>query len=446
MHLKAWHAAIAVACCCLLTARATAPADSNPLQAQSVAKLDSLLEGLDALAMFNGSVIIDRGGGVEYRRDIGMADYGLGVKVAPDTRFRIASLSKLYTDAVVASLVEKQILSPDQTVDTWLPDFPNAGKVRLSHIMEHSSGIPHTNEQEWGAGDIVLDRAEIVRRLSELPPEFEPGTERRYSNGGYAVLVAALEKATGLPWPKLMEREVLRPLGLENTQVVEDSRRVFEKIANGYEPGPTIGSRRQSRPYAIEMRPGGGDMIASAGDVQRFFSAIWRDDFAGESGDEWLRTGEQTRAATGRSPGFYSAVLYEPARDILVVSLANNYAADFNWAESLAAVAMGRDGFIQGVPELAQKPWQADQRFMGPWRYEIERYSQSLTVRENADGSLYIDDDVSQTRAALLPRAGGGYVETLYFGLCDWAGGEGEERIRCSRWYPEGFVADFVRR
>jgi CubicO group peptidase (beta-lactamase class C family) len=406
--------------------------------------MDDLLDQLDALAMFNGTVLIDRGGEVIYRREVGQADYGLEVPIGPRTRYRIASLSKMYTDAAVASLVEKGDLSLDKTIDEWLPGFPGADQIQIRQILEHRSGIPHTNAQPWGDGNVVLDLDEIVHRLSELPLDFEPGANRSYSNGGYAVLIYLLEKVTGLAWPELIAREVLRPLDLDDTGVVVDSRAVIRHMANGYEPGPTYASRRESRFYAVEMRPGGGDLFATAGDVHRFFSETWRGNFAGATGQAMFRANQDTRTMSGRSPGFNTAVLYEPAEDLLVISLANNYAADFNWAESLAAIVLGRKEFIQDAPELAAAPWRADDRMVGPWRYEIERFSQALRIGHNADGSLYVNDDESQTRTALLPLAGGGYLETLYFGRCEWNGGS-QDRIHCTRWYPEGFVADLIR-
>lgn len=408
-------------------------------------RLDQLLTDLDALAMFNGTVLIERGGKPVYRRSVGLADYSLDAPLGPQTRFRIASLSKAYCDAVVAALVDRGELSLDDPLARWIPDFPAAERIQLRHLLEHRSGVAHTNDQPWGEGPETLSRQEIVRRLARLPLDFEPGADQRYSNGGYAVLVEAMVRASGLDYPDLLRREVLQPLGLENTGVITDARSPTAHLATGWEPGPRHGERRRSRPYAPEMRPGGGDLYSTADDVQRFFSAVWRDDFGGQVGAELFRSDDGPRTYTGRAPGFSAAVLHVPDTDLLVVSLANNYAADFNWAESLAAIAAGEPGFIQAAPSLAPRPWKKAPRLQGDWRYEIERFSQHLRIDVNDDGSFYIEDAVSDTRTALLPLADGGFLETLYYGRCEWVDDHGP-RIRCTRWYPEGFVADLVPR
>ena len=417
---------------------------ANP-QTPYAPKLDSVLDRFGELAMFNGIVLVDREGDVEYRRHVGKAQYELDVEFGKDSKFRIASMSKLFAEAVVASLVEKNQLELQQTIDQWLPDFPGADQIQIQHILEHRSGIPHTNLQEWGDGIEVFPNDEIVRRLSQLPLDFEPGQDQSYSNGGYAVLVKVLENFSGQAWPELLDREVLIPLELKNTGVVRDTRLVMQGMVTGYEPGGTMGTRRHSRPYAVEMRPGGGDMYSTAEDMRVFTSAIWRGSFAGEAGDQLFRSREGVRTFTGRSPGFYASALYDPSDDLLVVSLANNYSADFNWAESITAIAQGKEQFIQGVPELAAKPWNADRRFVGDWRYETQRFSQQLSIGENADGSLYVNDGATSTQTALLPLKDGAYLETLYFGICRWADAD-DERITCSRLYPEGFVADWIRR
>src|SRR6185503_15459658 len=103
-----------------------------------------------------------------------------------------------------------------------------------------------------------------VQRLSQMKLDFEPGTKRRYSNGGFAVLTKMMELAAKKPYAEIMRDEVFAPLGLKRSGAIVDSRVAIPGSAVGYEPGPRVGSRRHSRPYYPESRPGGGSLYASA--------------------------------------------------------------------------------------------------------------------------------------------------------------------------------------
>lgn len=431
-------------CLALLVAAAPAAAQSELTRESPEARLEQLVDTLDAMAMFNGRIVIDRGGIPVQDVRTGYADYAYATEFDDETRFRIASLSKVYTDALVAVLIEEGRMSMDDPLSDYLPDFPNAARITIGQLVRHQSGIAHTNRMEWGDGSQSLTRDEIVERLAGEALDFEPGAETRYSNGGYTVLTAAIEVATGESFADTMQHNVLGPLGLDNTGFITDSRAVMPGLARGYEPGPVAGSRRESRFYAVEARPGGGDMYATMDDVRRFFAALYRDGFPGPAGQSAVfGSPGATRGMTGRSPGFYAVVHYNIANDLLVVSLANNYAADFAWGQTLAAIAMGDASLLDVLPEAARETGAPDTDMLGSFRYENPNYSQTLEISANEDGSLSISDLESGTRTALIAAEGGGYIETLFFGICHKVE---TDRISCSRFYDGGFTADLVRR
>ena len=157
--------------------------------------IDTFVGQFVDLAMFDGTILIDIGGDVVYQKTFGFAQREHGVLHDERTRFRIASVSKALTDASLAVMIGQGKFSLDTPIGRFIPDFQAADKITIGHILQHTSGIPHTNRQPWGDGSISLTTDEIVDRIAKLPLEFEPGTDSSYSNGGYAVIAKIMEIA-----------------------------------------------------------------------------------------------------------------------------------------------------------------------------------------------------------------------------------------------------------
>ncbi|MEM9208834.1 MAG: serine hydrolase domain-containing protein [Pseudomonadota bacterium] len=254
-------------------------------------RIHAFVEPFADFAMFNGGILIDQGGEVAFASHFGSANYEHAVPNAPETRFRIASVSKSVTDAAIGRLIDAGELSLDASLSDFLPGFPSADEITIEQLVTHRSGIPHSNDQPWGDGLETLELDEIVDRLAGLPLDFAPGTDRSYSNGGYAVLAKVLEVATGQKFAVALRQLVFEPLGMADSGHIADSRAIIRNLATGYEPGPYPGERRRSRYYAVEGRPGGGSLYATVADVHRFANGIFRDGFLTEQTTERLFDG-----------------------------------------------------------------------------------------------------------------------------------------------------------
>ena len=139
-------------------------------------QVDAFVGQFVDLAMFDGMILVDRGGEVIYEKAFGLANVEHNVANTVDTRFRIASVSKNLTDAALAKVMADGTFDRDTALATFLPDFPKADRITIGHLLDHSSGVPHTNAQPWGDGKTSLTLDEIIARLAEMPLDFEPGT------------------------------------------------------------------------------------------------------------------------------------------------------------------------------------------------------------------------------------------------------------------------------
>ena len=159
---------------------------------QTIPLPDTLAERVDAVVipyldagMFSGVVLIAEGDEVLLLKAYGRASYELEVPMETSTKFRIASLSKQFTSAALAVLLDRGVLSPESRVSEFIPSFPRGDDIRLTHLVHHTSGVPHTNTLAELEGVTHMELAELITLLATKGLDFDPGTGNSYSNGGY---------------------------------------------------------------------------------------------------------------------------------------------------------------------------------------------------------------------------------------------------------------------
>lgn len=407
-----------LACGCASTAQPVEPAVSPILPPGQVRALDRFVGQFTDLAMFDGVVLVDIGGDVVYRQSFGFANYELGVRHAPDHRFRIASVSKAVTDTAIAKLIEAGVIELDTPIAKYLPDFPSAESITVKHLLDHTSGIAHTNRLPWADGSVSFSTAEIVERLSTLPLDFPPGSETRYSNGGYAVAARILELVGDMSLTDVLRDALFEPLGMTDTGHLVDSRVPVSDLVTGYEPGDAPGQRRYPRFYAVEIRPGGGSLYSTADDLLRFTRAVFRDDFVPEKWRrEALGVDGDVYLSQGRSPGFVAKLFYRASDDMIVISLSNNYAVPADWAAAIAGLA---------APEPVEPSWIAIEPFatsVPAGHPMIGVYTSSfggvrVAIRRSPEGHLTMTFGDEDRATALIPLKDGAFLMPAYYQHC----------------------------
>jgi CubicO group peptidase (beta-lactamase class C family) len=405
-------------------------ADAAALREEHGRAVTRFVEPFVDLAMFDGTIVVDVAGEVVYRRSFGRAQHEFGVSHDERTRFRIASVSKTLTDAAFAVLIQRKLLALDTPLARYLPDFPSADSITIGHLLSHSSGIAHVNDLPWGDGHLSLGLDEIVARLARRPLDFEPGSDTSYSNGGYAVAAKVLEIAGHGSFAGVMRSTVFDPLGMEDTDHISDARAMVPNMATGYQPGSSPGARRHARFYAVEMRPGGGSIYSTVDDLLRFARSVFRDGFIDERlVRDVLGADEGPFLAQGRSPGFVAKLYVDRRRDVIVISLANNYAVPAGWAEAIADLATGdTDRAPWPGIERSTAPIEADDPRLG--RYRNSRGGDEIVIGRGEAGDLLLLDLDGGPPTALIPLADGAFLQPMYFQRCTQAAGSGSITCR----------------
>jgi len=205
-----------------------------------------------------------------------MANYELGVVNSAWTRFHVASVTKAFTAAAILLLAERGKLSLDDSVSRHLPAYPNGDRIRIKHLIKHTAGIPNLGSgSDWARQERLPHiTEELVALFKDLPLDFEPGSQSRYSNSNYNLLTLIIEKVSGQSYESFLRENILTPLGLRTIVDGSDMTRLVPNRATGVEPA---GIRDVRLPRFIDWssRRGSGSLVTTASDLDRFVEALY---------------------------------------------------------------------------------------------------------------------------------------------------------------------------
>jgi CubicO group peptidase (beta-lactamase class C family) len=167
---------------------------------------------------FSGVILVAQRDKILFEKAYGFADPENKTSNQTTTAFRIASLSKTFTGAAIAMLIEQGKVQADDPINKYLPDFPNGKNILVKHLLLHSSGVGQLSGPEYAR--TCFSTNELVQRIAKVPPLFEPDSDGQYSNEGYILLAAILEKVSGSSYEAFMQKHFWNPLGMKHTGVM----------------------------------------------------------------------------------------------------------------------------------------------------------------------------------------------------------------------------------
>jgi D-alanyl-D-alanine carboxypeptidase len=244
--------------------------------AAEVATIDAVVQKHMRLPGAVGtSVAVARGEELSYERAHGFAELEFGVNADAETMFRIGSITKQFTAAAILALSARGKLSVDDPLTKFLPDYPTHGhEITLRHLLTHTSGIPSYTGlgPSWELHKArELPDDELVALWKELPLEFEPGSQWRYSNSGYYLLGMVIAKVSGQSYADFLREAFFDPLKL--TRMRHDSN--AELLLNRAQGYAFEGERFWIDGLLGLSQPGAAGMLLStAGDLVRWQRAL----------------------------------------------------------------------------------------------------------------------------------------------------------------------------
>ncbi len=229
--------------------------------------------------VFSGIVMVNHNGKAVVAESVGYASRDPDIPNTVDTRFELASVSKMFTAVAIAQLVERGKLSYGDTIAKLLPDYPNqaaARRLTVHHLLTHTSGI-----SEYLFKDAYRAERSRVRSPKDYWPffandslEFAPGSQWSYSTSNYVLLGAIIERASGQSFYEYRKRHIFDVAGMTSTD--GDGTGPVATPFTRFGPN-RVPDLERYRPVleAPDRRgsPGGGG-VSTAGDLQRFIDAL----------------------------------------------------------------------------------------------------------------------------------------------------------------------------
>jgi len=260
----------------LLASLPLAAAAQAPAYAHERARIDSLVSAEVASSPIAGlAVAVVKGRDTIVMRGWGFADLENDVAVTPAHVFRIGSITKQFTSAAIMQFVEKGRLSLDDTLGALLLNMPASWrKVTLRQLLNHTSGIPSYTDigakwQRRWREDMLPDSLLAFTTADTM--NFAPGAKWRYDNTGYVLLGMILDKVTGKPYPKYLEEQFFKPLGLTSTLYCY-TQPIIKHRALGYN---RVGKQFVNAEYLSMTQPySAGALCSTVGDLVRWTRAL----------------------------------------------------------------------------------------------------------------------------------------------------------------------------
>lgn len=254
-----------------------APPVSTSEEAQ-LRQIGAYLKRLGDAEVFSGVVVIARDGKPVFSRAYGYADRDKKIANTVETPFLLGSMNKLFTGLAIGRLVEQGKLSYEDPLSKFVPDYPDsesARRIKIKHLLSHTSGLPSFDPSFSPPGDRTVTVQTILDSVPRKPLQFEPGTKWSYSNTGIQLLGRVIEVVTGQDYYEYVRRNVYRRGGMTRDPFPDYSRGGVA-MAQPYEIEWDDTGPRWANQMGKTTRRGGpaGGGIASATDLIRLGNAM----------------------------------------------------------------------------------------------------------------------------------------------------------------------------
>ena len=305
---------------------------------------------------FSGAVLIAKDGKPVFEKAYGLANKAKNVPNNIETKFNLGSMNKMFTGVAIAQLAEADKLSFEDKVGKYLSDYPNklvADNVTIHQLLTHTSGLgSYWNDKFFKRKSTIRTVADYLSLFVDEPLLFEPGQRYRYSNSGYIVLGAIIEKVSGQNYYDYVRDHIYKTAGMINTDAYElgkDTPNLAMGYTNtGFDGKPVIGSPIDNTSTLPNKGGPAGGGYSTVEDLLRFGIALRDNKLLSSQYTEIVTTGKVTSGPgeygygfgveqlngmrifgyTGGAPGIAAAMSIFPESGYITIVLMN-YNSEF---------------------------------------------------------------------------------------------------------------------
>ena len=234
---------------------------------------------------FSGSILIQKNGRTIYARSFGFANLKFNVPNTNQTKYKIASITKLFTAVLILQLQEQGKIDLDSSIKAYLPHYVGEGaeKVTVNQLLRHTSGIDNIDKVKTAKDAIEgglpvyqtpYTSDELVRKFCSGPLVNIPGKVFDYNNADYIILGKIIERIYGDTYESVLSKRILQPLKLMNTGMLHQSD-ILPGLADTYFSREDLKRLANDLPVYPENWYAAGAMYSTANDLLKFSNALF---------------------------------------------------------------------------------------------------------------------------------------------------------------------------
>jgi len=305
-------------------------------------RLDSLFQILEQNNKFMGSIAISENGKTIYTKSIGFDDIASSKKSTSNTKYRIGSISKMFTASLVFKAVEEKKINLNQTIDNYFPTVKNANKITISNLLNHRSGIhDFTNDQDYLTWYIEpQSRTKMTERIASGNIVFEPDTKGQYSNSNYILLSFILEDVYKKSYGEILNQKIIKLLKLKSTYLGAKIS-VENNESNSY---TLSGKWEKEKDTDMSIPLGAGAIVSNPTDLNIFIESLFAGKIVSSESLNLMKTikdkfgmgmlelpyfERKSYGHTGGIDGFRSVLSYFP-NEKLALAITSNGASGYD--------------------------------------------------------------------------------------------------------------------
>lgn len=377
------------------------------------AKMDSLFAALETNNKAMGSICISKDGKEIYSKAIGYSFITEQdkTKATINTKYRIGSISKMFTATLIFQLIDEKKLTLNDKLDKYFPQLPNASKITVEQLLGHRSGIHNfTNDEAYpGYMEQPKSQKEMLEIIAKGGTDFEPDSKAEYSNSNYVILGYIIEKITNKPYADVLKQRIITKAGLKNTYYGTKA-----SVAKGESLSYQYINQWNAMPETDMSIPGGaGAIVSTTADLDKFIEALFNLKLVSEASLNQMKTIKEgyglgmfqfpfgTKKAYGHDgsiDGFNAMLGYFPEDKLAIAYCSNgqNYEVN-NIIVAALSIYYNKDYVIPSFKTLALTEAQLDQ-YTGqysskemPLKITVSKEGNTLTAQATGQGAFPLE-------------------------------------------------------
>ncbi len=309
-------------------------------QTKSPNSLDAIFDDLEKAEKAMGGISIYEDGKEVYQKSFGFANIDQKIKSTSTTQYRIGSVTKMYTAAIIIQLIEEGKLQLNTPLQTFFPKLPNGEKITIKNLLKHQSGLFNITEDDDFTTWMVQpqSRVKMIERMVKNGVIFEPGADTSYCNTNYILLAYIAEDVEDASFYDIVQDRLVEPLKLKLTRIGTESPKgvqeavSYQRIDDQWEVVTD---------YTDMSAPGGaGAIISTPSDVNLFTTALYKGKLMSQTSYQQMTdvsTGMgmglggapimdmQGYGMSGQIDGFKSLAIFFPEKKVSITIVSNAY-------------------------------------------------------------------------------------------------------------------------